>query len=113
MSWIALDDLIAGLHWALYDETIQGSINLVSPQPVDNRQFTKIFASLLRRPAILRIPAFILRAAFGQMADELLLCNARVVPQKLTASGFSFSFPDLESALRMELGKLEKWANSP
>jgi uncharacterized protein len=113
MSWISLDDLIAGLYWALFNESLQGPINFASPQPVDNREFTRVLSAVLRRPAILRVPQFILRAALGQMADELILCNSRVLSRKLTSSGFRFSYQNLESALRMELGRLENGVNSP
>jgi uncharacterized protein (TIGR01777 family) len=108
MSWISLDDLIAGLYWVLFNESLQGPVNFASLQPIDNREFTRILSSILQRPAIFRAPKIILRAALGQMADELILSNSRVLSRKLTSSGFRFSYPDLESSLRMELGRLEK-----
>jgi hypothetical protein len=74
-------------------------VNVVSPNPVHNADFTKTLASVLHRPAILPIPAFAARLAFGQMADELLLASQRVQPAKLVSSGYKFQHPDLRIAL--------------
>jgi NAD dependent epimerase/dehydratase family enzyme len=73
---------------------------MVSPNPVTNAEFTSILAKVLRRPAILPVPAFAARIALGQLADEALLASARVEPKAVLNSGFSFRFPQLESALR-------------
>ena len=113
MSWILLDDLIAALYWILFHDSISGPVNLTSPHPVDNKKFTKIIGQVIGRPAIFNIPAFLLRAALGSMADELLISGAKVYPGKLIESGFHFSYPNLQSALKIELGKLDKWVNSP
>ena len=79
---------------------LSGPINMVSPAPVTNAEFTKILAKVLGRPALFPVPAFAARIALGQLADEALLASARVEPKKLLASRFQFKFPELESVLR-------------
>lgn len=104
-SWIALDDVLGGIYHALAEPQVQGPINFVSPQPVTNRQFTKTLAHVLNRPALVPAPAFALRLALGEMADSLLLASARVVPERLQQTGYSFRFADLQSALQHLLGR--------
>jgi hypothetical protein len=113
MSWILLDDLISGIYWILKDEKITGPVNLTSPYPVSNNQFTKELSKVLNRPALFSVPSFLLRTILGKMANELLLGGASVSPRKLIESGFTFSYPNLRKALEIELGKLDKWVNSP
>lgn len=105
MSWIALDDLVGVLHAALFDDRLEGAVNAVAPGAVTNGEFTGILAYVLRRPALAPAPAAALRLAMGEMADALLLGGSRVVPARLAASGFPFRFPDVESAIRFELGR--------
>jgi uncharacterized protein (TIGR01777 family) len=99
-SWVAIDDVTGIVQHALATESLQGPVNAVSPNPVTNEQFTQTLARIIGRPARLTVPPFALRLAFGDMADEALLSSARVVPQRLLTSGYSFSYPDLERALR-------------
>lgn len=99
MSWITLEDEVAAIEHAILDESIKGPVNLVSPQPVTNLEFTKTLGKILSRPTIFPMPAFVARAIFGEMADALLLSSARVVPEKLERAGFKFKNPGLESAL--------------
>jgi len=105
MSWIAIDDVIAAILHVLTTEALRGPVNAVAPQSVTNREFTKTIGRVLGRPTVFPLPAFAARLAFGQMADELLLCSQRVEPAKLLASGYQFRFPELEAALRHILGK--------
>lgn len=105
MSWITIDDVVGAILHAMGTETLRGPVNAVAPQPVTNREFTKILGRVLGRPTVFTMPAFAARLAFGQMADELLLCSQRVEPAKLLASGYQFRFPELEGALRHLLGK--------
>jgi NAD dependent epimerase/dehydratase family enzyme len=72
---------------------------MVGPAPVTNEEFTKTLAAVLHRPAILPVPPFALRLAFGEMADQLLLAGQRVLPAKLQASGYTFRFTQLREAL--------------
>ncbi|MHB8654181.1 MAG: TIGR01777 family oxidoreductase [Terriglobia bacterium] len=99
MSWLAIDDLVRIFNHALKTESLHGPTNAVAPNPVTNAEFTKTLGRALRRPTVFPLPAFAARLALGEMADELLLASARVVPTKLLASGFVFRHPDLESAL--------------
>jgi uncharacterized protein len=100
MSWIALDDLVAVIIQSLTDRRIAGPVNVVSPNPVTNSEFTHSLGKVLKRPAIFTVPAFILRAVWGEMADEMLLASIRVEPKKLNDNGLRFKYPNLETALR-------------
>ncbi|MCX7826680.1 MAG: TIGR01777 family oxidoreductase [Verrucomicrobiae bacterium] len=100
MSWIALDDAIGAIRHLLATDSLRGPVNIVAPHPVTNREFTKTLGAVLGRPTVLPLPAFAARLAFGEMADALLLSGQRVEPAKLAATGYSFQFADLKSALR-------------
>jgi NAD dependent epimerase/dehydratase family enzyme len=100
MSWIAVDDAAALIHYALEKDSLEGPVNAVAPQPVQNREFSKTLAGVLHRPAFFPVPSFVLRLIYGEMADALLLSSQRVWPQKLLDSGFSFRHPRLEEALK-------------
>jgi len=98
ISWVALTDLVSALDHILRSESLQGPVNIVSPHAVRQKEFSRRLAQSLHRPAFFHLPAWLLRLRFGIMADEILLASARVVPQKLCASGFRFKYPDLEEA---------------
>jgi uncharacterized protein len=100
VSWITIDDLVRIIFHTIGCETLQGPVNAVSPNPATNREFSKTLGHILSRPAAFALPAFAARLAFGQMADEVLLSGAKVSPARLIQSGFKFSFPQLEGALR-------------
>ncbi len=104
-SWVALDDLMAAIEWALHDEELEGVVNFTSAEPVTNREFTKTLGRVLRRPAVLAAPSFFLRHGLGGMGDEMLLASQRAVPERLKERGFHFAFPSLEGTLRYELGR--------
>lgn len=99
-SWIALDDVVGAIGHALKTDALQGPVNVVAPNPVTNREFTKTLGNVLHRPTIFPMPAFAARLAFGEMADALLLASQRVDSKKLVDSGYAFRLPDLEGALR-------------
>ncbi|RPI11098.1 MAG: TIGR01777 family protein [Zetaproteobacteria bacterium] len=105
VSWIALDDAVGVIHHVLGDDSLRGPVNAVAPGPVSNAEFARTLARVLRRPALLPLPAFAARLAFGEMADALLLSGAHVVPARLQASGYRFRFSALEGALRHLLGR--------
>lgn len=107
MSWITLDDAVNALLHALAHANLQGPVNVVTANPVTNHEFTKTLAHVLWRPAIFPMPAFAARLAFGEMANELLLASTRVLPKRLQGTGFVFSFPELDGALRHLLAKPE------
>jgi hypothetical protein len=104
-SWEELDDVLAALEWMLHDEELEGPVNVTAPEPLTNRQVTKTLGKVLRRPAVLAAPTFLLRHGTGGMGDEMLLASQRALPVRLQERGFHFSFPELEGALRYELGK--------
>ncbi len=104
MSWISLEDVVEILRLALENGHVRGPINVISPQPVQNAEFTKILASAMRRPALFPAPGFALRLALGEMADALLLSSQRALPKKLQSLGYQFLHSDLKSALAAVLG---------
>ncbi|MEW5993814.1 MAG: TIGR01777 family oxidoreductase [Candidatus Zixiibacteriota bacterium] len=100
MSWIAFDDLLKAVDHCLKTDMLTGPVNLVSPNPVTNREFTRTLGAVLRRPTVFRVPEVALRLAFGEMADQALLFSTRVEPRRLKETGFTFQFRLLEDALR-------------
>jgi len=98
MSWISLEDVVAILRFVLENGAVRGAINVVSPQPVRNEEFTKVLAKALHRPALFPAPAFALRLILGEMA-ELLLSSQRVVPVQLEKLGYRFLHSDLTTTL--------------
>jgi uncharacterized protein (TIGR01777 family) len=105
MSWIAIDDLVGAVYHALMTESLAGPVNVTAPQPVTNREFSTTLGRILHRPAVLPVPAAALRLVFGEMADVAILASARVLPERLTGSGYAFRYPTLEGALRHLLGR--------
>jgi hypothetical protein len=105
MSWVAIDDVVGALHLALTSESLEGPFNLVAPEPVTNREFTRTLGRVLGRPTVAPVPAFALRLALGEMADATLLASTRVRPRRLQETGYVFRLPTLESALRHVLGR--------
>jgi len=108
-SWIHVDDIVGAIHHAMRTESVvslvRGPMNLVAPNPVRNAEFTKVLASVLGRPAFFPVPEFAMRLAFGKMAaEELLLASQRVAPVRLTASGYTFRFSELRTALENLVG---------
>ncbi len=97
MSWIALEDLCRMFLHSIRTESITGPANAVAPAPVTNNEFTKELAMALHRPAVFRMPHLAARLAFGEMADALLFSSARVVPEKMQASGFVYRYLTLRS----------------
>jgi uncharacterized protein len=105
LSWISIDDAVGVIQHAFKTDTLRGPLNATAPDPVTNRDFTRVLGRVLRRPTPLPVPAAALRFALGEMAEETLLASARALPAKLLQSGYQFRHPDLESALRHMLGK--------
>ncbi|NMT64868.1 TIGR01777 family oxidoreductase [Marinobacter orientalis] len=103
MPWVHRDDVVAALIWMMDNEGARGAYNVVSPNPVTNRQFTKCLAGVLGRPAIFPVPAPVLKVALGEMS-RLLLTGQMAIPERLEAEGFEFRFPDLSPALADAVG---------
>lgn len=104
-SWISIDDAAGAIQHSILTGGLSGPVNAVAPQPVTNREFTKTLGSVLRRPAVLPMPAFAARLVLGEMANDLLLASARVVPRQLQRTNYDFRQPTLELALRHVLEK--------
>ena len=100
MSWIALEDVVGILRFAIEKTSLRGAINVVSPKPLPNAEFTNVLAKTMHRPSIFPAPAFALRLALGEMADALLLSSQRVLPSSLEKAGHRFLHPDLSATLR-------------
>lgn len=95
MSWISLPDTVRAIEFCLSSESLAGPINLVSPRPVTNSEFTLALAEALDRPAVFPAPAFLLRLLLGEMADAALLASTRAIPTRLIEHGFTFAHPDV------------------
>ena len=99
-SWIHIDDVPGAILHAIENGTLEGPVNLCSPNPVRSGEFVRVLARVLGRPALFPLPAAAARAVLGEMADELLLASARMEPAKLKETGYGFRYPELEGALR-------------
>jgi len=100
ISWVTIDDVVEMIQYIMTNDSINGPVNLVSPNPVSNYQFTRTLGRVLHRPTILPMPGLIARIIFGEMANELLLAGTRAIPQKLINSGYKFRHSELEAALK-------------
>ncbi len=103
MSWIALEDAVGVIRFAIGEDWLSGPVNAVSPSPVMNSVFSRALGRLFGRQLSLRIPSFALRFAMGPIADEALLSSAHVIPTKLLSSGYPFRYRILEDALYQAL----------
>jgi uncharacterized protein (TIGR01777 family) len=103
MNWIYMDDLCAMYIHLIEDETLRGAFNAVSPNPVTNREFTQVLARVLGKPLWLpAVPEFALKLMLGEMA-YIILKGGKASSDKIEQTGFKFTFPDLEGALRASL----------
>ena len=99
MSWVHIDDAVEAFVRAVDDSRYRGAINVVSPTPITNREFTKAFGKALGRPTLVPLPAMLVSLLFGEMGRELLLGSTRVAPAVLRRHGFVFQFPAVDAAL--------------
>lgn len=100
MSWIHIDDLTGIIVTIINDAEIKGAVNATAPTPLTNKVFCSTLGRVLKRPAFIPIPAFILKLLLGEMAVELLLSGQRVIPNKILDAGYKFQFAKLDDALR-------------
>jgi uncharacterized protein (TIGR01777 family) len=105
MSWISERDVVSATLMVMDDERIHGAINAVAPEAVTNSDFTRELGKAVRRPALIPAPAFALRLAFGEMADEALLASTRVIPKRLIEAGFRYAHPTLPEAFQAALDR--------
>lgn len=99
MPWIHVDDWVRMVRHAIDDSRASGPLNVCGPTPVTNAEFTRALGRALGRPTVFPVPAFALSLALGELSDALLT-GQRAVPAKATALGFTFTYPDVQSALR-------------
>ena len=102
MSWVHIDDVVGAIIFLLNKPDTRGVFNVTSPNPVSQAEFARALASVMHRPLLLKMPAFIIRMLFGEMGECLLLKGQRVVPNRLIELGYEFRYPDLKDALRHE-----------
>ena len=99
-SWVTLEDVVGAFAFALQHENVSGPVNVVAPSPARVAEFVRALGHVLHRPTVFPLPAFAVRTLLGEMGQALLLDSARVMPMKLEATGYRFSYPDLLAALR-------------
>ncbi|WP_156754425.1 TIGR01777 family oxidoreductase [Actinokineospora pegani] len=99
IAWISLPDTVAAIRFVVENESVRGPVNLCSPNPVTNKDFTKTLGRALSRPVLLSMPKSLVRLMLGEAADELALISLRVLPTKLTQAGFAFRYADYEDVL--------------
>ncbi|MSR19420.1 MAG: TIGR01777 family protein [Gemmatimonadetes bacterium] len=107
LSWVDLDDHVALIVHAIYTKSLSGPVNATAPHPVTNAAFTSALGRALGRPTIVPVPAFAVKAAFGQLGTEALLWGQRVLPAKATQAGFRFFYEGMEESLRFQLGRAD------
>lgn len=98
-SWIHIHDEVGAILHLLHHPELEGAFNLTAPEPVTMREFVQLAGSILHRPVWVPLPPILLRAVFGEMADEALLAGQRVLPARLQESGFRFEYPTARKAL--------------
>jgi len=103
--WITLDDVLGGVYHTLWTDDLEGPVNLTAPSPVTMETYTQTLADVLHRPALLTVPTSLVRTVGGQMADEMILASARVIPKRLQETGYDVGFSSLSSGLRHVLGR--------
>lgn len=100
-SWIAIDDIVGAILFALKDPQLSGPVNFVGPNPVTNAEFTKILGQVMHRPTVFTVPRLALHVAMGkEAAEETALASERVLPKRLTEYGYQFAHADLRAALQ-------------
>jgi hypothetical protein len=102
-SWVSFDDLLSAYRFVLENDAVSGPVNLSSPNPVTNVQFTRALGKALKRPTVTWFPAFAFKAVYGAMGEETVLGSKRALPARLLESGFSFRYPELDRALERAL----------
>ncbi len=100
ISWIHIADEVGAIRFLIEQESAHGAFNLTAPNPLTNRDFARVLAQVIKRPALVPTPGWAMKLALGEMAELLLLGGQRVLPQRLVQAGYSFQFPEAQSALQ-------------
>jgi uncharacterized protein len=98
-SWIHIDDAVSAVMHIVGAESLRDAVNMTAPNPLTNAEFTRVLASVMKRPAIFAVPEFAAKLAFGEFAEQGILSSARVVPKKLEENGFEFRYAELREAV--------------
>ncbi|AYF77847.1 TIGR01777 family protein [Nocardia yunnanensis] len=104
VPWISLEDEVGAIVHALTQENLSGPVNMVGPAPVTNAEFTRALGRVMHRPTPLPVPAFALRLAVGEFAEEAILHGPRAIPTALEAAGYRFQHPTIGAALTATVG---------
>jgi uncharacterized protein len=104
VSWVDLEDVVGAIVFALKTESARGPVNVTAPEAVTNAELSKALGRVLRRPAVMPVPGFALRALYGEMAF-VVTTGARLVPRRLQELGYEFRRPDLVEALKAATGR--------
>ena len=104
-SWVSIDDVVGVILHSLSTENLEGPVNVSTPEPPTNSEYTKTLGKVLNRPTLAPLPAPAARIVLGEVADELLLASVRMEPAKLRNTGYTYRYPELEGAFRHLLGR--------
>lgn len=99
MPWIHIDDMVSAIIFLLKTQDAKGAFNLTAPNPVQNKEFTRLLGKAFNRPALMTVPESVLRLVMGESAT-LVLGGQQAIPEKLLNAGFEFRYPHLEEALK-------------
>lgn len=105
LSWIHRLDVFEMIRWIVETPAVIGPINATAPYPVTNREFARTLGRALRRPSLMPVPGFVLKAMYGELAEALLLTGVRAVPAKAQAHGYHFRYPEIDIAMRGIFGE--------
>ncbi len=108
MSWVDIEDMVRMMEFCMLTDKLEGPVNMTAPNPVTNTEFSKALGKALRRPVLFPMPALAAKIMFGEMAEELLLGGARVIPKKLVNAGYSFRYPRIDDSLARLVRKTDR-----
>jgi uncharacterized protein len=103
ISWVSIEDAIGSIFYSIVNSSIRGPVNVVSPNPVTNLEFSKTLARIVKSKSMLPISQKLARMMLGELADAMI--TSMIVPNKLSSAGYRFVNPDLEDAIRLLLGR--------
>lgn len=107
ISWVSIEDVIKSIFYSITNTSIKGPINIVSPNPVTNLEFSDILKKIFNPKLSMSLSQNIPKLIFGEMSKEVLSTNTFVIPKKLVSTDYKFFSSDLEDSLRFLLGKIE------